>query len=503
MRSLIIIVLFLSVTNLSLAQPYVYIDTDTKGMIQSNAKWVDVNNDGFLDLIVTGERYSANKQIISTYLYLNDKNGNFYKKNSGLDNLYRSCISYVDIDKDGDQDILLSGETNSHSLVTRIYKNNGWGYFTSSNPGIIGVRDGAVDIADYDRNGKYDIVICGENNGIIYSKIYKGLNNTFVEINSNLIPLYSGSVEFGDYNNDNYPDILLSGETSEGIPVTKVYRNSTKGSFVDTEISLIGIKHGKALWADFDGDDDLDIFIAGEAQGMLLLSRFYRNDGNNVFTEIKPNILGARDGNIQASDYDCDGDIDLLVSGETAFGPNISIYRNSGNFVFETVETNLPGIYLGGAYWGDYDKDCDKELFLIGLDDCYNFIAKLYRNDIEVSPVEKIVADNSLWIKSNIVIKDRPDYYYFVWSSCFCSPDKGKYKDYYTYVSNIHFIREQYQLQKRFNSIIVKSIPDWGEINGGHRVSIGYKTKAEAEAARRQIIRDYKSERFTVNYVNW
>jgi hypothetical protein len=418
--------------------------------------------------------------------------------------MYRSSIGWADFDRDGDQDILLCGETNKHEIITRIYNNNGWGFFNSYDPGIIGVRDGAIDIGDYNKDGWNDIVICGENNGVLYSKIYKGFKNSFSEINANIIPLSGGSAEWGDYDNDGDLDILLSGESSGGGAFTKVYNNSGNNSFIDIGLNCIGIKNGTALWADFDGDNDLDIFICGESNNNYLLSRFYRNDGGNKFTELKPSIKGARDGNVEATDYDCDGDIDILVSGETVNNPSVLIYRNEGDFKFVEVESELPGVYLGGAYWGDYDKDCDNDIFIIGLDDCYNFIAKLYRNDMEVEiPVAEVKITNSLWIQSDILIKDRPNYYYFVWSSCYCNPEGEKDKDYHMYVSNIHFVKKPYVIQKRFNNIIVTSIPDWGEINGGHRVSIGYKTKAEAEAARRQVIRDYDREKFSINYVNW
>lgn len=71
------------------------------------------------------------------------------------------------------------------------------------------------------------------------------------------------------------------------------------------------------------------------------------------------------------------------------------------------------------------------------------------------------------------------------------------------FMSNIHYIEEPYKLQRTFNSIIAKDVHDWPEVMGGHRVSIGYLTRQEAVDAQKHVIRDYQSEDFIVNYVNW
>lgn len=508
MRHFIFLILFLAFTTTISAQPYVYIDTETKGLIQSNASWMDVNRDGFMDLIITGERYSGNKQFVNTYLYLNDKKGNLYRRNSGILDFYRSTMDWSDFDRDGDMDLFISGETAQHKIVSRIYMNNGRGYFTAHNPGIIGVRDGSVDVADYNKDGLYDVLISGENNGEIYSRIYKNINNTqYIDLKANLMPLYGGSVSWGDYDGDKDLDILISGETKEGRAFTQIYKNHGKDVFKVLGLNMLGVRQGQAIWADFDGDKDLDVFVCGESNEYYLQSRFYRNDGRDKFTEISPNIFGMRSGNVEASDFDCDGDIDLLVSGESVLGPSTKIYRNDGKFVFTDIETGLPGVYLGGAYWTDYDNDCDKDLFIVGMDDCFDFEAKLFRSDADIVIEKPRTYESSLWISSDISFAERKIYYYFVWSSCFCNPEGFIYgvkvKDYNMYVSNVHRVKRPYELQEKFNKIIIKEIPEWGQINGGHRVSIGYVTKEEAEAGRRQVIKDYLSERFRINYVNW
>ncbi len=494
------------------AQPFVYINTNTEGLIQSNSAWIDVNKDGYQDFITTGERYSANQKIIETNLYINDKRGNFIPQNSGILNMYRSAMDWEDMDKDGDQDLFITGENNRGEIVARIFKNNGRGQFAGYDPNIQAVRDGAIDVGDFNRDGKLDIVLCGEFNGQIYSKVYKNINNSYAEMKTNLLPLYGGSVSWGDYDKDDDEDILICGETKEGIAYSIIYENRDNTAFVGINSPLRGVKFGKAVWSDFDGDGDLDVFLTGEDQNYQLISYFYRNDRRKGFTEIGTSILGMRSGEVQIKDYDCDGDIDLLVSGESIYGPTTRVYRNDGDFIFMDANAGLPGVYLGGAYWADYDKDCDAEIFIIGLDECYDFEAKLYRNesDIEIKTEKAPIASN-LWIQSRVNYIQKSPYYYFVWSSCFCNPPNRKFivpgsvssNNYNMYISDIHYVVEPYRLQKSFNKQITYMVYDWAEVIGGHRVSIGYQTKKEAEAAKRQIIKDYQSENFLIHPVTW
>lgn len=505
MKAIKIIILFTLFYTFSNAQPYVYLDTEIKGLIQSNANWLDVNNDGYPDLIVSGERYSANKQIIKTHLYLNNRKGGFLLQNSGLHQYYRSAIDWVDIDSDGDLDVLISGETADHNLQARIYKNNGQGYFSSYNAGILPMRDGDLKFGDFNKDGKQDILAIGENNGKLYSRIYQNINNAkFVDIKANLLALYGGSAEWGDYDNDGDLDILISGENLKGIAFTKIYQNNGNNDFQEIETYIEGVKSGKAIFADFDNDKDLDVFVCGENSNFNLIAKIYRNDGNNKFIEVPSTMLGMRFGNVEANDFDCDGDIDLLVSGESFYGPSTKIYRNESKFVFSDVKTQLPGVYMGGAYWADFDNDCDYDLFLIGLDDCYDFEAKLFRDESPKEKIKQPVAfTKNLWIQNDISYTIRKSYYYFVWASCYCDPQGLANKNYHVFVSNIHIQKRTYGIQERFNSLIRSNIENWAQINGGNRVSIGYKTMQEALEGRKHIIRDYQSEDFKVSQVNW
>jgi enediyne biosynthesis protein E4 len=114
----------------------------------------------------------------------------------------------------------------------------------------------------------------------------------------------------------------------------------------------------------------------GEAPA--LLDRLYRNDGKGNFvhdTKALPTMYTNK-GCVTPLDYDKDGDIDLFVGGRvTAFGYGISpdsyllINDGKGNFSDQTTslapELRKVGM-VTDAVWSDYDGDGDTDLLVVG-----------------------------------------------------------------------------------------------------------------------------------------
>nr|MCD4772640.1 VCBS repeat-containing protein [Bacteroidales bacterium] len=488
------------------SQPFVYIDAGFSGVMQSAGSWIDYNNDTYPDVFITGEKYSGNKQILVSNLYTNLKDGTFKELNNYLPEVYRSSVDWGDYDKDGDSDLLLCGETYNDIIITNIYRNNGKGVLSLLNTQLTPVRDGSVDWGDYDKDGDLDILLTGESyNRNLVAKIYRNDGkNIFSPINPGLEPVYLSSAKWGDYNNDGNLDILLTGQTYNETAITKVYKNTGNNNFTALPLMLENLRMSDVGWCDFNNDGKLDFIICGENFNNQIFTTVYKNIGNDKFIKVKTEIQGVRSGNIDLGDYDCDGDIDILISGESYEEAITKVYRNDGKFVFTDIFAGLPGVYMGAAYWGDYDKDCDKDILILGLNICDDYIAKLYRNDGEIikkkAPKKEI--EMGIWTTSTYHIPERGPFYYFMYSSCYCNPYK-KGDDFYAFVSNIHYTKTPYDLHNIFNNLIRKNLSVWPKIDQGHRVSIGYKTKAAAAQARANVIREYESEEFHIRYVEW
>jgi hypothetical protein len=153
--------------------------------------------------------------------------------------------------------------------------------------------------------------------------------------------------------------------------------NSTGISFVHKVVNGTDSKAemfaGGAAAGDYDGDDDLDLYIVRGNVGPNLL---YRNDGGNRFTDVAAAAGVARanpagGGYLQSGpvlvDLDGDGDLDLFVGGLE--GDPCVLFENNGDGTFRDVTaqsglTSLGAINNISASFGDADLDGDLDMLL-------------------------------------------------------------------------------------------------------------------------------------------
>lgn len=122
-----------------------------------------------------------------------------------------------------------------------------------------------------------------------------------------------GGVALGDVDGDGLPDIYLT--SNQGANV--LYRNLGDFHFEDITaragVALTGRHSTGAVFADVDGDGDLDLLVSTLGGGVAL----FLNDGHGVFTErTKEAGLGAPAGSMTMTltDVDGDGHLDLYVA---------------------------------------------------------------------------------------------------------------------------------------------------------------------------------------------
>ena len=354
------------------AQTFTDINAGLSGVLFSSVAWGDYDNDEDLDILLTGA--DATFTPISR-IYRNDGNDLFTDINAELTDVMLSSVAWGDYDNDGDLDILLNASKNSYGdHVSKIYRNDGNDVFTDIHANLVEVSSGSLAWGDYDNDGDLDIVLTG----FTEFKIYRNDgSDTFTDINAELISWGAGSVAWGDYDNDGDLDILFSNFSN-----SVIYRNDTDDTFTDINAELIELRTSSVAWGDYDNDGDLDILMAGVREDGKGISRIYCNE-NGVFTDINATLTGV--GNewctVVWGDYDNDGDLDIFLSGKNNSYFLISrIYRNDGDNVFTEIDAGLKGTQNNAAAWGDYDNDGDLDILLTG--ECYpNPIANIYRND--------------------------------------------------------------------------------------------------------------------------
>lgn len=298
----------------------------------------------------------------------------FVDINAGLTGVSNSSVTWGDYDNDMDMDILISGETASGSIVTKLYDNDS-GVFTDSNIEFAGLKNGWVRWGDYDNDGDLDLLATG-NNIENQSFIYKNESNTFTDIYADLgyYGAYS-SASWGDYDNDGDLDVFITGEWS-----SKLFRNEGNDDFIDSEQEFSIMTSSRTSWGDYDKDGDLDILLTGDTGGGMKLFCYINNNG--LFEEIELANMGLSSGSVEWGDYDSDGDLDILIMGFNDYiEPSANIYRNDGDHVFTNIYASLAPTAMGNATWGDYDNDGDLDVLLSGkLGGCGVFITSVYEN---------------------------------------------------------------------------------------------------------------------------
>ncbi len=291
--------------------------------------------------------------------------------------------AWGDYDNDGDLDVLLTGSSNSMPF-TKIYRHDAEN-FVDVNAALPGVMSGSVAWGDYDNDNDLDILLTGDTGSGNIAKIYRNDQGDFVDINAALPGVSKGATAWADYDNDGDLDILLSGGTNSG-DVAKIYRNEG-GSFVDINAALPDVAFNAVAWGDYDSDGDLDVLATGG--GAIIpgvsnpgISQIYRNDAGS-FVNIAADLTGVMLGSAAWGDYDNDGDLDVLLTGaivlDDFFSRVSKIYRNDGG-TFVSIPNTLTGVWQSSATWGDYDNDGDLDILLTGSSSA-GAISKVYRND--------------------------------------------------------------------------------------------------------------------------
>lgn len=188
---------------------------------------------------------------------------------------------------------------------------------------------------------------------------------------------------------------------------TYIYENDGNGGLT-YHSSLYGIMDGTSIWGDYDNDGFLDLFLAGRGTSGVIVSKLFKHDGDETFTEIIDLAITEAMNSASAwGDYDNDGDLDLVVSGTNTtrlegrrgetWGSKIKLYKNTsidkGNA--PTAPSNLQVSITADTAFFQWDPSTDADggtlTYNVGFleEDTDNYQTNPY-GDIETG-VRKIV----------------------------------------------------------------------------------------------------------------
>ena len=294
------------------------------------ATFADYDNDGWLDLFAIGTDGRG-------YLLHNREGKRFDDVTDAagvrdVDGAQRAL--FVDLDHDGDLDLLLVG---GGSLAA--YRNNLDGTFTVF-PNADGIVQGGTDaaFADVDDDGRTDVFVTSATGGVglFHNDGARGFTRTADTIRGQ----GWGPVAVGDYDNDGAIDIFVSG--------SGLWHNDGTGHFTH-DMRSPSLQATSAVFFDYDNDGWLDLIVAGP-HGTTLL----HNDGTGRLTDRSQLLPAAvqRDsiGPLLIADIDGDGDQDIIFGDRSG----IHVLRNDGGNAHLAMRVRLTALGLGSGKNNSY-----------------------------------------------------------------------------------------------------------------------------------------------------
>jgi FG-GAP-like repeat len=311
--------------------------------------FADADGDGDLDAIVAN--------LGPEQLLLNDGSGYFIDASStnlpaplSLFNNISSEARFIDVDNDGDKDILVANENPFNPAVlggvqNRIWLNDGAAHFTDETSTRLPQRtDQSQGFAsgDIDHDGDIDLIVVNIGQDIVLINNGHGF---FTDETSSRFPITTDSSRKGvlaDLNGDHCLDLFMGNSRNQQ---NRLYLNNCHGIFIDRTAGNVPQRADTTSdvdLVDIDKDGDLDVYTtnSGDFQvghGFLGDTNIYlRNNGHARFQD-KTALYFSLDTfpstDAEFGDVDGDHELDLMIGNSSSVNGNENLY----------IRTRCPG----------------------------------------------------------------------------------------------------------------------------------------------------------------
>jgi len=298
---------------------------------------------------------------------------------------YTNQCNFVDIDSDGDKDIVFANGQGYSTLGTllkpRVYINNGAGVFVDETDaraaGITGCFRG-VEAGDIDRDGDWDLLLVQDYNRRPLLLVNNGAG-VFADQTTTRLPnitMGSSRGQFGDVDNDGDLDIVVCNSGANRFAATgrpRLFLNDGAGIFTDAPVAQFPTtalaEQMDCVFGDVDNDLDLDVVIGTRASGTNT-SQLWINNGAGTFAKLDPFVSDFTAYSYDFGDIDGDGDLDLIGVNAGASNSELLLRNNGAGNSWTNVSTQLspnPTLDDNDSRFIDFDNDGDLDLLVAAL----------------------------------------------------------------------------------------------------------------------------------------
>ena len=323
------------------------------GGIPSGLAAGDLNGDGFPDLAV-----SVGKPHLT--VLLNDGAGGFGAPATWQANTTNYAqgpgIAVADLDKDGDQDVVLYEQTGGLYGSLAIFLNSGSANFANvqhvSITNSFSMWD--ITVADVTQDGWPDILGVGHSSKYGYALVPSAGGGAFGPARAFRTGEMARAIDVGDVDRDGDLDVAV---VNAGSMTLTVHTNEA-GAFAMPPVYLANGGAGTVCIADLDLDGDPDVATVGTDLTVL------RNTGNRNFSVEAYQPLKGSQRTMRLADFNGDLYPDaVLLDDATSFPYDMHVSLNQGDGTFGPFVTySLPSCGPGDIVAIDYDEDGDQDL---------------------------------------------------------------------------------------------------------------------------------------------
>lgn len=408
--------------------------TKTWGFKNGGAVTVDLNNDGYQDIVTGGSTSVQDSATGETtqknisYLALFSPTTHKWTKTSKTPPFYEltESPSFVpcDINNDGQMDIIAFDQSNieSDDITEGIFLGNGNGTFTIADLAILS-SDGTpatnfnikaacnAEIIDVDNDGRLDIILAGHQEDENYNVILHNQSDNATSLTFNIEPydteylLREAIIQPADFNNDGLQDFVISAVVDgkeDQVRFTDVFMNNPDqcGHFIRLGLGEKGAdikrkSNGTLQVADFNNDGWLDILLAGQGEASsgesTTRQRIYANKKteipsfSTISSELQTDIYtisSSANNSTGVIDWNGDGYYDVMLGGIKSNVYCGMLYLNDGNGRLKRSIT-IPGALGASIIFPDYNGDGRKDFLLIGETKDKNYLnAEQYGDNV-------------------------------------------------------------------------------------------------------------------------